>query len=52
MDADGFRAKARQCREIAGRVKDARIRDALLELAREFEEHAAALDPEHGKNDQ
>ena len=51
MDADGFRAKARQCREIAGRVTDARIREALIELAREFEEHASALDAERGKND-
>ena len=37
MDAEYFRAKARQCAELAARTKNADVAQALRDLADEFE---------------
>jgi hypothetical protein len=40
MDAAFFRAKAKQCRRLAEIATNREIREALLNLAREFDQQA------------
>jgi hypothetical protein len=51
-DASYYRTKAELCRRLAGQISEDDVRQALLELAREFDANAAELDaaPKQGCN--
>jgi len=48
--AKTYREKAERCRRLASQTTDREIADRLLELAREFEQHAAQADQSEGCN--
>lgn len=45
-DADRFRARARECRDVAAEAKDEEWRQQLLTLARDLEDEADRIDCE------